>query len=152
MPKQLIIAGASSIIGLQNAGRLDLLKVVYEEIRITEEVKREVGTDLPEWVKIIEISNRDIQNVLELEVDKGEASAITAALENKDSTLIIDEKRGRRVAKRLGVKVIGTIGVIILGKDLGLIEAGKPVLEALIKKGFRISIPLLEKVVTRLGE
>ena len=152
MPKQLIIAGASSIIGLQNAGRLDLLKVVYEEIRITEEVKREVGTDLPEWVKIIEISNRDIQNVLELEVDKGEASAITAALENKDSTLIIDEKRGRRVAKRLGVKVIGTIGVIILGKDLGLIEAGKPILEDLVENGFRISAPLLEKVVTRLGE
>lgn len=59
--------------------------------------------------------------MLQLELDAGEASTIALALENPDGRIILDERKGRSVAKRLGLKVTGTFGIIIKAKDEGLI-------------------------------
>ncbi|MEK6478454.1 hypothetical protein WJR50_13000 [Catalinimonas sp. 4WD22] len=104
MSEQIIIADASCLIGLKNIEQIELLQKVYHKVIITPEVKSEFGEPLPEWIAVEDATDPVRLSILELELDKGEASAIALALENKNSLLIIDEGKGRRVATRLGIK------------------------------------------------
>jgi predicted nucleic acid-binding protein len=54
-------------------------------------------------------------------LDTGEASAIALAMETVNSTLIIDEKKGRKFAKNLGLQIIGTLKILLLAKQHRLI-------------------------------
>ena len=113
---------------------LEILQLLYQRIVITDIVRSEIHADLPEWIEVsTEYDQKQLQ-ILELELDKGEASAIALALENPESRIILDESKGRSVAKRLGLKVTGTLGIIIKAKDDGLIDSGKRILEKLQKK------------------
>lgn len=72
-------------------------------------------------------------------MDKGEASAIALAIEIPESILILDDLRGRNVAKHLKLKITGTIGVIIKAKLNGIIPSIKPLLSKICQTDFRIS-------------
>lgn len=90
--------------------------------------------------------------MLKLELDYGEASAIALSLEHPNIGVLIDENKGRSVAKRLGLKVTGTIGLIIRAKDEGLIESGKEILDKLQEHGFWLSERLRKQILIRLNE
>jgi len=90
--------------------------------------------------------------LLNLELDKGESSGITLALENEPSLLIIDEKKGRGIAKKLGIKITGILGVMIRAKEMGLINRIKPLIEKLERVDFRISGRLKNQILERVGE
>jgi predicted nucleic acid-binding protein len=152
MPHSIIIADTSCLIGLNNIGRFDLLRDTYTSISITPEVKLEFGEPLPDWIEITPVPDRQKQLLLELEVDKGEASAIALALEKKDSLLIIDEKKGRKIAKSLGINILGTLGVLIQAKKAGFLSALKPEIEKLEQTGFRISEVLKVNILASVGE
>ena len=79
------------------------------------------------------------QQLLELQIDKGESSAITLALEIPESTLILDDFKARKVAERLGLVYTGTIGIIVKAKLKGIIPSVKPLIEKIKKTNFRIS-------------
>jgi len=96
-----IISDTSCFIVLQNIGELDLLHKVYGEVLTTAIVAEEFGEDLPEWVKIESPKDKIKQTLLELQVDKGEASAIALALETEPATIILDDQKARKVAENL---------------------------------------------------
>lgn len=127
MPKT-IIADTSCLIILGNIGELQLLHAVYGQVLTTIEVAAEYGEALPDWVEIKRVHNNYMQQLLEMQVDKGEASAIALALEMPESTIILDDFRARKVAERLKVNFTGTIGVIIKAKLQGIISSIKPLL------------------------
>jgi predicted nucleic acid-binding protein len=143
---QIVIADASPLIILQNIGRLALLQNLFDEILITPEIKTECGLDLPDWIKVAEVQDKTKQRLLNLTLDKGEASAIALCLENAESLLIIDEKKGRRIAQELGLKIVGTLGVILKAKEKGLINSTENILESLENANFYISANLKEKI------
>ncbi len=152
MPNELVISDASPLIALADIEELDLLQLLYQRIVITDIVRAEIHADLPEWIEIsTDYNNKQLQ-VLELELDRGEASAIALALEDPNSRIILDESKGRAVAKRLGLKVTGTLGIIIKAKDNKLIDSGKQILEKLEKHGFWLSESLKMQLLNRLGE
>ena len=152
MPDTIIIADASCLIALSNIGELELLQEIYQEIVITPEVRDEFGEDLPDWILVEAVSDKEKMEILEMQLDKGESSAIVLALEKKDSLLIIDEKRGRAIAKKMGMKITGILGVIIKAKEQGLIDAVKPLIEKLEIVGFRISEKLKNQILKRVNE
>ncbi len=135
----LIISDTSCLIALDRINQLNLLKELFQQIVTSREVKEEFGKALPEWIQIVEVQNTAKLQELENVLDKGEASTIALALETEKSILIIDEKKGRKVAQSLKIEIIGTLRVIQMAKQKGIIKSAQPIIEALQKAGFRFS-------------
>lgn len=106
-----------------------------------------------EWIETQKIANKMLVALLQIEVDAGEAEAIALAVELKADLLLLDERRGRTIASRLGLKFIGLLGVIIEAKHRGLVSTVKPILDSLIAKaGFWITGDLYARVLQAAGE
>jgi len=134
-----VISDTSCLIALEKIKQLDLLRKLFQQVVTTQTVQEEFGKELPEWIRIDEIQNTD--KILELEsvLDKGEASAIALAIETENSQLIIDEKKGRKVAQSLNIEIMGTLRLIQMAKQQGIIESARPLIEDLQQAGFRFS-------------
>jgi|SRR5215217_8798173 len=126
---QVIISDTSCLILLDKIGELHLLQKLFGTIYTTQAVADEFGTNFPGWIIIQDPQNKTNQRVLETALDKGEASAIALALEQQDCLLIIDELKGRRLARQLGLTLTGTLGVLAAAKRSGHIPLLKPVLD-----------------------
>ncbi|MBN1632909.1 MAG: DUF3368 domain-containing protein [Ignavibacteria bacterium] len=136
---KVIIAYTSCIILFTNIGELDLLRKLYSEIIITPEISDEYGKPLPGWIIVKDVSDKPRQDILEIFIDKGEASAIALALETPGSTLVIDDYKARKIADKLNLSYTGTLGVIIKAKQDGIISSIKPFIEKIKQTNFRIS-------------
>lgn len=90
---------------------------------LTRQIAFEFRKELPDWFTIKEPINKTYQKILEASLDKGEASAIALAIEQADCLLIIDDHKGRKYARQLGIKITGTLGVIIDAKLSGHIDS-----------------------------
>ena len=134
-----IISDTSCFIILTKIGELDLLHNVYGQITTTTDIASEYGEKLPDWVEIKDVKDKFRQQLLEMQIDKGESSAIALALETPDSTLILDDYKARRIAEQLRLHYTGTIGVIIKAKLMGIIPSIRPLLVKIRKTDFRLS-------------
>lgn len=148
---KVIISDTSCLIALSKIDKLDLLKNLYQEVLITKEVFDEFGGSLPEWIVVINTENKSKQKELEEILDKGEASSISLALDIENATLIIDEHKGRKVAKSLGIDIIGTIGIVLISGKMGLISDVISTILLLVNKGFRLSDKLIEELIEKYG-
>lgn len=145
-----IISDTSCLIILSNIGEIDLLKKVYGIVFTTVEVAEEFGEQLPDWIQIITVKDNLRQQLLEMQIDKGESSAI--ALESENSTLIIDDFKARRVAEQLKLNFTGTIGVIVKARLKGEIESIIPILSKIKATNFRISNDLEIQALSEANE
>jgi len=84
-------------------------------------------------------------------LDAGESAAIRLSLKLSASVLI-DEKAGRKIATNLGLKVIGSAGVLLVAKKRGLIESVRSMLDAFTSNGYHFSDGLIRAVLIRAGE
>ncbi|MCO6483951.1 MAG: DUF3368 domain-containing protein [Flavobacteriales bacterium] len=100
---EVIIADTSCLITLANIDQLGLLKLVYSTISITPEVAEEYGADLPDWFTTRSVRDSGRVRLLELQVDRGEATALALAMEVAGSTLIVDDLKARKLAGHLGI-------------------------------------------------
>ena len=151
MPKT-IISDTSCFIVLTNIGELDLLQKVYGQIVRTNEIASEYGETLPEWVEIVTVKDKYRQQLLEMQIDKGESSALALALEIPNSTVIVDDYKARKIAEQLGIPFTGTIGVIIKAKLIGLIPSIKPLLSKIKQTNFRITIDVEFQALSEANE
>jgi len=151
MPKA-IISDTSCFIVLSNIGELNLLKSLYGQIITTIEIANEFGEEMPDWVTIIEVNDKYRQQLLEMQIDKGESSAIALALETPDSTIILDDFKARKIAEHLGLKITGTIGVIVKAKLNGIIPSIKPILSKIRTTDFRLTAELEILALKEAGE
>lgn len=134
-----IVCDTSCFIVLTNIGHLDLLQKVYGQILTTPEVALEYGQSLPDWIIIEQAVNIQMQQLLELQLDKGESSAIALALGTPECTVILDDIKARKIAERLGLEITGTIGVIAKAKLNGIIPSIKPLIEKIKRTNFRLA-------------
>lgn len=160
----IVVCNTSPIIALACAGQLDLLRAVYAQIIVPDAVFEEItvaGAGEPgaseiaaaSWIKRQSARNAPLVTALRLDLDAGEAEAIALAIENNADLILLDERIGRRAAQRLGLTVVGTLGVLIAAKDRGLLAAVRPVLDALcVDAGFWIADELYNAVVKAANE
>ncbi len=148
-----IVSNATPIIALSAANRIDILKSLFKEIIITEEVKDELiakeryGTDFPflNWVKTKKVKNKDFNKALSLELGPGEASVIALAKEINADFVIIDEKDGHKKARYFELTPIRTLAILEAAKKKGLIDALKPIVLEMVDKGIWYKKELLVK-------
>jgi predicted nucleic acid-binding protein len=134
-----IISDTSCFIILTNIAELNLLQKVYGHIVTTLDIAIEYGETLPDWVEIVTVKDKYRQQLLEMQIDKSESSAIALALETPDSLIILDDYKARKIADQLGLIFTGTIGIIIKAKLNGVIPSFKPLLDKIKKTDFRLS-------------
>lgn len=145
-----IVADSTCLIGLEKIGRLDILPALFETVMIPPEVAKEFGGSFS-WLQIEVLANRVLAVSLRLVVDAGEAEAIALASE-KGCRLIADDKQARAVAGQIGVKVIGTVGVLIQAKQNGAITKLRPILDDLERNNFYFTRALREEALRLVGE
>ena len=138
---------------LSKIGYLDVLQNLFGEVLISEEVSNEFGEALPDWIIVKKVESHQIEKILLLNVDEGEASAMALYLEQtEDALLVIDERKGRSVAKDLGIKIIGTIGIILKAKEKGIITNLSEIIERLEQTDFRLSPKLKQQLLDKNTE
>ena len=103
------------------------------------------------WLKVEIPSNTALLAALKMLVDDGEAGAIALASE-KGWRLIVDDLRARTIARNLGIAILGTIGVLVLAKQSGIIPLVRPLLNDLEARGFYMSGALKEEALKIVGE
>lgn len=160
----IVVSDTSPITNLAAVNQLNLLQQLYNNIIIPEAVNLELtGVSVPvpgtvevqtlDWIETRRVANRNLVTQLQQELDEGEAEAIALAIELNANRLLIDERRGRAVASRLGIKFTGVLGILIIAKRQGLISAVKPVLdELIITAEFRVADQLYFRILQDAGE
>lgn len=148
------VANSSPLIALEQLELLDLLEKIFSRVLVPPAVVREVAPTvaLPEWIIEQDLSQTIGSQILSASLGAGESEALSLALELKASLLILDERPARRLAGALGVPVIGTLGLLLKAKSLGLIAELKPHLEELLEQDFWISPALYKQVLKSEGE
>ncbi len=161
MPR--VICNSTPLIHLSKSGRLYLLKEFFAEVLIPKEVLGESvensggSPDAKEiesatWIHPVEIQDLDLKKALMLLLDEGESAAIVLALEQKASLIIVDDYDARVVAREYGLKVTGTIGLLLRAKYTGKISSLRNELDGLKESGFWLSEELYQRALKEAGE
>lgn len=162
----IVISDTSVITNLVAIHHLHLLQQLYERILIPEAVYRELADIDPpvpgtlevqtlDWLEVLSLRDRTIANQLQnqSQLDPGESEAIALALEINAELLLIDERRGRAIATRLGLRITGLLGILVEAKQRSLIPSVKPLMDALIATSeFRVSQLLYEQILQMVNE
>ena len=161
MPTKPVIINNSPLVFLWILNLLPLLRELYTDVWIPEEVQEEfLGTDTivrrsslngAPWIRTVSLTNPQSTSVYG-GLDRGEASVLALAKEHNAHLVIIDEKKAREEAKQIGLPVKGTVGVLLEAKKKGLIDAIKPLLETLRDNGMYLEQSLIDKVLQLAGE
>ncbi len=160
----IVVSDTSPILNLARIGCLELLASLYKQVLIPPAVAAELTVSrdaaLPaidvasvSWLILDTPKNQDRVQELRDNLDAGEAEAIVLAVERQADLLLVDERRGRRTAVALGLRVTGLLGVLADAKRAGLIDLVKPLLDELIQDAkFWIGPDLYREVLVELGE
>ena len=158
------ICNTSPISNLIQLDALSLLGGLFARIIIPPEVTEELDAGaevLGAWreaagatvIEILPVTNTDLIKELSATLHGGEAAAIALALQIPDAVLLIDETDGRKAAMRLGLKLVGTVGILMRAKEQRLIERVEPYLQALRTKArFWLSDNLYNHALISAGE
>jgi len=161
-----VVSNTSPILNLAIIGQLSLLHEQFGEIWIPAAVLEElrVDQDLPGsqavrealeagWLRVEEVENRTLVQVLRRDLDGGEAEAIVLALQTEAERVLLDEREGRRTAKSLGLNVTGVLGVLLRARRESKLSSLQRAMEALQKQaGFRIGTELYSDMLSQDGE
>jgi predicted nucleic acid-binding protein len=159
--ESVIVADSSPFVHLDRIGRLDLLPAVFGRVVVPAIVADEVGRGgfrFPgidvrtlAWVTI-QPDRNDPDLVADPSLHVGEIAVLSLARSYADHLVIIDDLGGRTAAQRLGLRFIGTAGVVIRVRKVGLISAAAPLFEALATHGFRLSADIRCTLLAVVGE
>lgn len=160
----IVVSNTTPLIGLASIRQFNLLRELFGEIYIPQAVygevtrvehkidiaKREVSK--AKWIKTVKIKDRLAVDVLLDELDLGEAETIVLARRISAEWVLMDEKKGRRKLSQLGINKIGTLGILLKAKQLGLLPGIRPYLEQLRQNGFSISQSIIDAVLQQANE
>jgi len=160
----IVISDATPIISLAKIDMLDILGTFYNEVLLPQAVYDEVVRNPAftceaetimnsAFIRVETVSNEQSVKILRAAgLDLGESEAIVLADSRTDSLLLMDERKGRQIAQSMGLRVIGTLGILLQAKKLGLTPQIKPLLDVLVNANIRISDSLYNSILDQSGE
>ena len=162
MPRS-IVSHSSPIIHLAKIDQLGLLTDFFGELIIPPAVYEECivdGKGRPEvarikqasWLRVVEVTNRNLVTLLNAEVDRGEAKAIALALETQASLILLDDAEAREKARLYHLKMTGLLGILLRARKSGKIQSLAENLDALRHSGFWLNARLTDCLLREVGE
>lgn len=159
----IVVSNSTALIGLAKIGKIYLLREIFSRIYIPEEVYKEVteagrnrpGSDVirnAEWIETKIVEDRTQVNLLMASLDEGEAEVLALSKELRADLILLDEEKARKSAVIAGFEVMGLLGVLVIAKNLGLIEIISPLIEEPKNKSFRISDRVIAEALLKTGE
>ena len=159
---RLVVVNTTPITALSLIGELDLLRILYGQVLAPSSVEAEVlaggrggigRTELQEasWLRIVSLQEPSRADLL-ADLDRGEAEVIALAQELSADLVIIDERLARRHARRLGLTLTGTLGVLLKAKQLGYVKFVAPLIDRMRRDGIRLSDEVVAEVLALAGE
>jgi len=151
-----VVSNSSPLIVLTKINRIDILKHLFTSIYISEEVYREVYKikkgHCPRWIKIVKVKDRMAVDALDAIVDKGEAETIILAKEMNIKQVLMDDRKGVNLAKKMGLEPLRTTTIIGIAYKNGLLADIRKELLNLRGKGYWITDYYIEEIIKRLKE
>ena len=161
MRKKLVISNNSPLVALLTLDLLSLLRELYTEVLIPEEVQneflateqttRQAALDNSPWITTVSLTvplNTSDYGGL----GAGEAAVFALAEEHKADLVILDDREARQYARHIKLPMKGTVGILLEAKERGLIETIKPLLDVLLESGARLAPRLIESALKLAGE
>ena len=162
-----VVCDSSPLISLAHLGHFGLLKEFYSAVLIPPAVQAEVldrgakvigVTELNEaiaagWIMVRRaIPHQPLPPAIAF-LDEGERQALELAVAEQSPLVIIDEIRGRTIAQKLGLKITGTIGVLVEAKNKGRVPSLRSELDLLrFRTSFYLSQALYHAALKAAGE
>ncbi len=148
------VIDASPLIVFQRIGQPGLLQDVLGHVYAPPAVCREVYGDqpTPDWITERPPVQPLATRVIAARLGFGESAAIALALEMNADELVLDDLAARRLAVSLRLRIIGSVGLVLRAKDRKLIEAVRPILDAMKDQQFHISEHVFLKILAAAGE
>lgn len=160
----IVVADTSVILNLCRVHHEHLLQQLFQRVLIPTEVADEFarltkiqgrfsGLGLPDWIEILPAPKSFPPEVIQAQLNIGESAAIALCLNQKADALLIDEKAGREVATKLGVRTVGILGILVDARAGKLIPSVEVLLNRLENEAnFWISSELRLRVMQLAGE
>jgi predicted nucleic acid-binding protein len=153
------VSNTTPLINLVGVGLLDLLPGIYGGVTIASIVRDEYTAgktptdpdlDSLSWLQIVPAVL--LNSSLPPQLGAGEAATLSLAQTLNARAVLLDEAYGRRLARQMGLPVVGTLGVLLAAKQFGLLAAVRPVIDAMIRQGRHLSPQLRAQVLRAAGE
>ncbi len=163
MPRASLVSDTTILLYLGRVQQVHLLPTLFARVYIPEQVVLELdagrllrsNTVNPRqlgWATIVEVTEEQMAALPPNRLGPGEQSVIAYALTGPELVAGLDDARARSVAEELGLRVIGTIGILLLAKRQKQIPALRPLLDAVRDCGFHIDAELYRKAIQLAGE
>ena len=159
MVNERLVINTGPLILLSKAEALDAIGLLPYDFLCPRAVRNELDSGVvkgypavaPSWLTVHSISE-PISPFSSITLDSGESEVIQLALELKIRTVCLDELKGRRVARALGLRVTGALGLLGRAKKTGIIPALQPYIKKLLAAGAWYSQELLDDFIAEFGE
>ena len=151
----MIVSDSTALIVLFDLDRVELLENLFEVVYITPVVLEEVSVKypvvLPPFIKVENLEDKELFNSLTMILDLGESEAIALAKE-KNLSIIIDEKKGRKIAKGMDLKVIGLLGVVYLNAKRGFLTKSEAneFIKSAVEHGYKKKKKMIDDILEAL--
>jgi predicted nucleic acid-binding protein len=161
-----VACNASPLIWLSHTGRFALLHELFEGVLIPPEVRAEtveraMGYPNAEtvrvaceagWMVVVPPNDAARVTVLRAQLHAGEAETLVMAAEQGVDAVLVDDLRARNFAMVMGLRVIGTAGILLLAHDQGMSVDVKSTLDAMRSRGFRLADSVYQAILQRIGD
>jgi predicted nucleic acid-binding protein len=149
-----VVSNSSPLIALHHLDQLDLCATLFGTVLIPPAVSHETfqTRSRPGWIEEHALAQPLSALVLRGRLGVGEREAIALAAELNADLLLLDDAAARRTAISIGLRVVGTFGILLQAKERQLLPSVKPLIDQLLAFGFHADDELVAAVLHFAGE
>lgn len=163
MPEHNVVCDTTVLLYLGRIDQLDLLRALFSAVYIPEQVMTEldmgrlIRQDIVnprdfDWATLVTVTPLEIIRLPPNRLGLGERAVIAYAQAHNCDIVGLDDFQARALAEQMNLRVVGTLGILLLAKRNGLISTVRPLIDAIADYGFRLDATLYQEVLQLADE